>query len=291
MMAIMKMMIRLAVLLPLVFLLSAEDKKIPADAAPPEVTQALRARVEQFYQAHVDGKYRLADQVVAEESKDVFFAMAKPKYLGFEIVRINYLSEKFTLAEAVVSCKSTWFLRGENLPINMPGTSQWKLIDGQWYVYFPPVTERQTPFGMMHSGPGNVDPKAGGSVLPADPKVLAQRILEAVRADKNELILRGYEPSSGEVRVTNGMQGPIRLAVDLGGGFAGLSYSLDKAEIKAGEVGVVKFVVDPKDKSPKPVLDAKISVEPTNQVLPVRLVFALPPEVQRLMPKGVQPKP
>ena len=39
-----------------------------------EMDEALRARIHKFYQAHVDAKYRIADQVVAEDSKDLFFA-------------------------------------------------------------------------------------------------------------------------------------------------------------------------------------------------------------------------
>lgn len=270
--------------------LAAQDTKIPSEKAPPAIDAALRARINVFYQAHVDGKYRLAEPVVAEESKDIFFAMAKPKYLGFEIVRISYTDDKFQTAEAVVNCQANWFLRGENLKMNMPATSQWKVVDGQWYVWFAPVTERKTPFGIMHPGPDGGDGKGGGPAMPADPKVLAQRILDSVRADKTELMLSSYESVTGEVKVTNGMQGPIKLSVDLGGGFAGLSYEIDNKEVKAGESATIKFICQPKDKSPKPTLDAKIMVEPTNQVLPVRLLFAIPPEMQKLIPKDARPK-
>jgi hypothetical protein len=285
------MMIRFCCLALSAALLLAQDKKIPSESAPPEVNTALRARISQFYQAHVDGKYRLADQVVAEESKDLFFAMAKPRYLGFEVVRINYLDEKFTTAEAVVNCQANWSIRGQNLKMNMPATSQWKLVDGQWFIVLTAPRERQTPFGTMHfPPPSDKDPNPpSGSVLPADPKVLAQKILESVRADKSELTLSSYQPSSGEVKITNGMQGQVTLSVDLGGGFAGLTYSIDKKELKAGEVATIKFICEPKDASPKPVLNARILIEPINRELPVRLVFAIPPELEKLIPKDARP--
>ncbi|MBS1872483.1 MAG: hypothetical protein JSU00_04665 [Acidobacteria bacterium] len=284
-------MLRLCLIPLCAALLLAQDKdkekKIPMDQAPAEVNAALTARIKQFYQAHVDGKYRLADQLVAEESKDAFFAMAKPKYLGYEIVRVNYTDKNFNAAEAVVSCQANWFIRGENLKMNMPATSQWKVIDGQWYIYFPPVNERVTPFGIMHNNANSPDSKGkGGSVLPADPRVLAQRILDSVKADKTELMLSSWEPSTGEIKIANGMQGPITLSIDLGGGFPGLSYTVDKKEIKAGEIGVVKFVCDPQDRTPKPTLNASITVSPTNQVFPVKLMFAIPPEIMKVLPKG-----
>ena len=42
------------------------------EKAPPHVDQTLRERVKIFYQAHVDGKFRVADTVVHEDSKDAF---------------------------------------------------------------------------------------------------------------------------------------------------------------------------------------------------------------------------
>ena len=49
----------------------------PAEAPPPEVDQALRARISEFYQDHVDGKFRQAEALVAAETKDSFYG-AKP---------------------------------------------------------------------------------------------------------------------------------------------------------------------------------------------------------------------
>ena len=47
------------------------------EKAPPEVDNALRERVSKFFQAHVDGKFRLAEEVIAEDSKDFFYNMEK----------------------------------------------------------------------------------------------------------------------------------------------------------------------------------------------------------------------
>src|SRR6266545_4652975 len=70
---------------------------------PAEVDQALRARVQEFFDLHVKGQYRQAEELVAEDTKDYFYTHDKPKYLSCEISKIDY-TDKFTKASAVVTC-------------------------------------------------------------------------------------------------------------------------------------------------------------------------------------------
>ena len=288
------MTIRFSILLMSAYILAGQEKVVPSEQAPPEVDAALRTRVKQFYQAHVDGKFRVADQVVAEDSKDAFFAAAKPKYLGFEIVRINY-SEDFTKAQAVVFCKADWYFHGRKSMVNLPANSLWKVIDGQWYWYVLPVSEMKTPFGTMHydTGGGQGDKQNESPVppIPGDPKILAQRILQSVQVDKKEMMLSSYQPASGEVKITNGMQGPISLRADIDGRFPGMTFTLDKSDLKAGESAILKIAYEPKDQVAKPTLTARIYVEPINQVIPVKLFFALPPDIEKQIPKELRQRP
>jgi hypothetical protein len=287
------MMIRYSAAIVFACILLGQEKTIPSEQAPPEVDAALRARIKQFYQAHVDGKFRVADQVVAEESKDAFFAATKPRYLGFEIVRINY-SDNFTKALAVVSCQSDWYFHGQKSKVNLAANSLWKVVDGLWSWYVLPLGEMKTPFGTMHYNAGdNPDNKTAAPLppIPGDPQVLAQRILQSVQADKKELMLSSYQSSSGEVKVTNGMQGPISLRADIDGRFTGMTLTLDKSELKAGESAILKIAYEPKDRVPKPTLTARIYVEPTNQVIPIQLFFALPPDLEKQIPKELRTKP
>ena len=59
---------------------------------PAKVDQALRARVKEFYQYHVDEQYRKAETLVAndDQSRDIFFTKQKEKYEKFEISQIEY---------------------------------------------------------------------------------------------------------------------------------------------------------------------------------------------------------
>lgn len=116
--------------------------------APPAVDEALRARVNEFYQYHVDKKFRKADALVAEESKDTFYAALKQEPLSFRINEIQY-EENFSKARVMTLLKvergipySAGLVR-----MDMPVQTYWKVIDGQWFFYLPERPCRPTPMG------------------------------------------------------------------------------------------------------------------------------------------------
>src|ERR1035438_7631535 len=71
---------------------------------PKEVDAALRARVQEFFDLHVKGQFRKAEELVAGDTKDFFYSGNKPKYVSFEISRIDY-SADFTRAKVLVMCE------------------------------------------------------------------------------------------------------------------------------------------------------------------------------------------
>src|SRR5580704_3639831 len=87
---------------------SAVFAQASSPAAPPEVDQVLRARVTEFFQDFVDGKFRLAINLVAEDTQDFYFASPKLEMVAFKIQAINY-SNNFT--NAVVNLSVTRVLR------------------------------------------------------------------------------------------------------------------------------------------------------------------------------------
>src|SRR5437868_9333254 len=104
--------------------------------APPAVDEALRARVSQFYQLQSDGKFRQADQMVAEESKDTYFEADKRRCRKFNLVRINYTAD-FKEASAVVNCDTDMTFSRSIMKVTVPLTTFWKVLDGQWMWYVP----------------------------------------------------------------------------------------------------------------------------------------------------------
>src|SRR5271155_3842655 len=74
-------------------------------AAPPAVIdQALRARVTEFFNDHVEGPagFRKAMDLVAEDTKDYYFSAQKIQFKSFKIDSIKY-SDHFTTAIVTLS--------------------------------------------------------------------------------------------------------------------------------------------------------------------------------------------
>ncbi len=236
------------------------------DKAPPAVEAALRARVDEFYQDHVQGKFRAADSLVAEDSKDTFFAMEKTKYKKCEVGKLTF-SDNFTKAIAVTSCQSSWSFNGVRIPAMLALSSYWKFENANWYWYAPPPeTDVNTPFGKFH-----VDPDADSkSPLPSNPASLAGGILGQVKADRNALTFTVGQAAHQEVQIANHMPGSVRLTLQTRG-FPGLRISLDKTSLAANETATLTVAYEPSSSTPVPDLTVNIAVSPSQQLIPIHI--------------------
>jgi hypothetical protein len=239
------------------------------DKAPPDVEEALRARITAFYQAHVDKKFRQADEYVAADTKDFYYEANKPAYLAFEIGKITY-SDNFTKAKAVVSCKIRFAIPGFNeAPVMAPVPSTWKVENGEWYWYVDQKAGRETPFGVMKAPDGT---SSGGSFpsLASAPSV--DTLWKSVQADKNEVQLSAKEPSSDLVTISNKMPGNIWLQIDAPK-TPGLEIALDRGELKTGEDAKITFHSEPQEKPVTRIAQVRVTVLPTNQVIPITVAI------------------
>jgi hypothetical protein len=267
--------------LPVLALACAAFGQAPSDLfekAPPPVDEALRARVTKFYQAHVDGKFRVADQVVAEDSKDAFFGADKTRYKACAIAKIAY-SDQFTRARVITSCDSEFVVMMSRIPVKLPLTTLWKLENGEWFWYVEPRPDGfETPFGRMAAGK-----ESGPSPFPSKMPDAAA-IMKQVKVDRTEVRLSSFEPASAEVTISNQMPGSIGLSLSFNG-FPGFKARLDRTGIGAGESARVLVECTPEDQRPKPTLTLQLTVEPTGQVIPIRVLFAVPPEIEKQLPR------
>lgn len=243
----------------------------PADLfhkAPPALDEALRARISKFFQLHVDGKFRQAEALVAEESKDFFYSANKPKYLGFEIKNIAY-TDDFTKAKAVVVAQMIVMAPGFlDKPVPVPIPSRWKVENGDWYWYIDQDELNMTPFGKMKAGSGSGAP----SNLPAIPGPdEAARLLQGVKADREEVELKAKEPGSAEFTIVNTMPGYVTLALEELH-FQGFTAKLDTTELAAGAKAHVTVDWKPGLYRARS-LEARVRVQPTNQLLRLRVKF------------------
>ena len=104
---------------------------------------------------------------MADDAQDDFIGASKDVYKSCEIAKINY-SDNFTKASVVTACKGELRWRTESMPATLPLSSNWKLVDGQWFWYVVKRDKVITPFGVSSvtvntgDGPKNLP-------MPADP--------------------------------------------------------------------------------------------------------------------------
>ena len=253
----------------LVLCLRAQD---PADLfhkAPPAVEEALRTRISKFFQAHVDGKFRLAEPLVAEDSKDFFYSANKPKYLGFQIRDIAW-SNNFTVAKATVLTKMVVMAPGFlDKPVDVPVPSRWKLENGDWYWYVTEDDLNTTPFGKMKAAPEGADKGTPPPAIPGPAE--AAKLLQGVKAEKDTVELKAREASSGEFTIVNGMPGHVSLVLDkiL---YPGVTAKIDATDLGAGEKAHVTIAWTPGGPPPK-VISLRVLVQPTNQYIRLQANF------------------
>ena len=242
------------------------------EKAPPGVDDALRDRIGKFYQAHVDRKFRQADQYVAEDSKDTFFAANKPACLSYRVDKIIY-TDNFRKAKATVFCKQRVMAPGfPATPMDVPLPDTWKLENGEWFWYLDLTAGRETPFGFRKPAPEGAAEAAPdvAAAMAAAPTVEA--IWKSVQADKQAVRLSSKQYSTDEVTISNRMPGVINLSLE-GAVSPGVRVKLDRTEVKAGEKAIVAFRFQPGDVAPPKQGQVGVRVQPTNQLIPIEIEF------------------
>ncbi len=240
--------------------------------APPHIDSALRERVKFFYQAHVDGKFRLADEAVHEDSKDAFFVADKNQYRDFEMVKIEY-DEGFERAKVVVAVGTEFFMPpAGRMPVTMPLTTFWKKDGGQWWWYVIPPGEDgvDTPFGKMKAGP-ETDESSPYYRIQNMPS--AEEILDQVRVSKTSVTLDCAQAGEDSITVSNGMPGAIYLTIT-DPEVQGLSVAVESKEVPGKEQRDLVFACEAREDLAGRNFDLILSIRPTGHQIPIRVKIA-----------------
>ena len=254
------------------FLIPAAFGQKPADLfkkAPPDVDEALRSRISKFYQAQVDGHPRQSEQYVAEDSKDYFFEMRKPRILSFEIRQVDY-TDNFTKATVVAFAQMYVKFPGfDKKPLSMPVKTLWKVVDGQWYWYIDPDTVNDTPFGKSSSsGP----PTKPGAIPDISQGPNPEALYKQVRADKQSVRLKSGEASSDQVTISSRLPGVVTLRLQANN-IPGVEIKLDRTQLKSGESATLSFHAEPRTGVFRAPFTAVVVVAPINLAVPIHAAF------------------
>ena len=234
----------------------------PFNRPPKDVDEALRARIQQFFQYHVTGEYRKAETLVAADTQDYFYDHNKPRYISIEVGQIEY-SDNFTKAKAVVLCEQRINNPAfGNRTFKIPTPSTWKLENGKWYWYVPEESRNLTPFGKMTAGPETGSKPASGGVLPSIPDN-ADFLFKQVQLEKSEVIVPPGE--HGAVTVVNHAPGAMTLSVVQVP--VGMEAKLDKATLQSGEKATLTVTNAHEGQAG----EVRLSVDPIGQILTVKV--------------------
>ena len=244
-----------------------------------EAEQALRARVTEFLQYHVDGSFRKAYELVAEDTKDSYFASGKAQLNGFKIDDVKF-TDNFTRATVTGTISKTLNMAGETVPVTVPSTSTWKIENGKWVWYMDAPNTWATPAGLsLPPSAAQIAAAAALDEIPKnlDPKALAaaaQSILQAVAVDKNEITLDANKASEGKVIFHNGMTGSVQLQLN-SPEVPGFTATIAQSIVRAGTDMPVLFHYEPVDRSRSAgSITVQLTVQPLNKIFAIRVNFA-----------------
>lgn len=259
--------------------------------APPEVEEALRARVTEFFQLHVEGNFRKAYGMVAEDTKDYYFNNKKETFVSFSIVGVRFVNDECTKASVDLNTEQAMRrLEFKGVVIPIPMTTLWKIEDGKWVWYRDPDDKQLTPMGLSDldkirpNGQTTEEQLAQRLHELTTPEEMAKRagkIFGQTTIDKQEVTLALDKPSTAVVTFHNGQPGFVKLDLNAGEKIAGFTATLDKVDVGANENAVLKLSYEPPAGgsaalSTTQAVEVRLFVQPFNQLLAVKVKFGAP---------------
>ncbi len=262
------------------FGLRAQETPNLFQSAAPEVDQALRKRVSEFYKLLEEGRFRQTDAYLAEDAKDVYYEQEKKRIRGHEIVRINW-ADGFKKAVVVTVLQTDVVMRGNTMAVGAPISTRWRLEGDKWVMYFETTGGKPSPFGSLKAGPNQTKGLTSEELI-KNPSV----IFNQITVEKDVAQLKSYEKSSDSILVSNGMPGGITVLFVPNLTIPGFQYRVEKQELGAGDKTKIVFEYDPGvNLSAKSTITGQIRIEPFNKAYPIVVRFEVPESVKKQLPK------
>jgi len=243
-----------------------------APNAPPDVDQALRDRVTKFFQLQKEGKFRQAEQYVAEDTKDIYYNAPKSSYQSFEITKITY-GDNFRKAVVVLKGPREMATPLGKMKFDTTQESAWKLEGGLWCWYVEPAHDVRTPFGIVK--PSQTAGAPGTPPKPAIKPLVSSvdELWKQVSADK-QAVRFPANGGSAEVVIRNSLPGSVTLKLQAPP-TPGLEARLERDQIPAKASGRVLLKYTPQAQKPASTT-VNVLVESTNQTIPIQVTFDPP---------------
>ena len=259
----------------------------PKPAAPPaEVDQALRERASAFLQYQVDGNFRKAFDLVAEDSKDFYFSIAKTKILSFKIDEIVY-SGNFSQATVRATTSRKTMMAGHEIEVPGLAADIWKQEGGKWVWFNDPKQAGAIAF--FPGLPAGGDPAAPDAAVPkfipkdTSPGAVAKaaaNLIQPTSFNKSEARFVAGKAGTEEVVFHNGNRGQIKISAIVRRNPPGVTVEPSETFVDALADVTFRVSYTPGGKTPE---ENMVLFE----VQPFRSVYTFPVIV---MPAAPQPK-
>ena len=244
----------------------------PFQSTPPKVEEALRARVSQLYTLFQQGKFRQAEELVAEDSKDTFYMISKARHRGFEIKSVSF-SPDAKDATVLTALRIIMPMMGST-PLPFPVASKWRQVEGEWYLYYPqykPGDTVQTPFGPK-TIPTESERLGVLANIEKGPSLASLRTMYKVSA--KELRFPSSAPGriTQEITVTNRSKGKLSLerrTKDI----KGVEIEITPEQAAPGEEIQVSFTYSPAVRQQRRDHKVRFAVSPISQSFLIDLIF------------------
>ncbi len=250
---------------------------------PRKRKQALRARVTQFLQYHVEGNFRKAYDMIADDTKDDYFNGGKVQIKGFTVDKLVFTTDNFTKATVTATLSKTMNIIGQEFPAMVPSVTTWKVENGKWVWTNDVKSAGNTPMDPPTARRPEATTPAGKDTGADLPKVLDDRTLEAatnsilqqVGVDKRQVTLSTNEVSEDRVVFHNGMPGSVQLELGVPD-IPGFSAKVGQMFVPAGADVPVVFRYEPGGpaKLMATPITVQLAVQPLNQTFTIQVNFS-----------------
>ena len=239
---------------------------------PSVVEEALRTRVTEYYRLFQEAKFRQIEAYVTEESKDVYYAMRKVRPLGASISSVTF-SDNIKDARVIVILQMIVPLVSTK-PVPMPVSSNWKLVDGEWYAHFPlpkigDVID--TPFGKKTIKARQGGPAVLGEGLPR-PTLKSLAKMFAVDRNRIEFSTSASGPVTETIFIENRSKGRLQIR-PLSNAIKGLKIELIPTDISPGEKAILTVVYQPAVRQLRHQYQLRFRVDPIAKPFVVKVDF------------------
>jgi len=238
--------------------------------APPGVEEALRARIHEFYTLWQQGKFRPAEDLVAEESRELYYGMQKIPIRKYELQSITF-DDDYKTAKVLMAFQDQ-SPRTASYGIMVPSLGTWKEIGGKWFMVID--VPKTTPFGPMTSADYRTQPQQPTKPTETAPRPTIETLtLGALRLSPQELSI----PAAGgrtehTVTLTNNLPGTLTIEV-LDPKRPGLELQLSKTELGPKGQATLQVNYDPAKGQLHGPLSVSVLVQPLMQRFTLDLLF------------------